>query len=128
MIKLLIDMNLSPEWVGVLQESGWEAIHWSEIGAADAPDSRIMAWANTHDHVVFTHDLDFGALLAASGANGPSVIQIRHEDTRPITMGPIVVAAIEANLIDLKNGALVTVLPKRMRSRVLPLTRGSTEI
>jgi predicted nuclease of predicted toxin-antitoxin system len=121
MIKLVIDMNLSPEWVPVFKETGWQAIHWSEIGAASAPDAQIMAWAASHDHVVFTHDLDFGALLAASGAHGPSVIQIRHEDTRPGTIGLMVIAAIQATLADLRNGALVTVHPKRMRIRILPL-------
>jgi len=33
--------------------------------------------------VLLTHDLDFGAILASSGANIPSVIQIRTEDLRP---------------------------------------------
>jgi len=27
-MKLLVDMNLSPEWVGVLKEAGWETVHW----------------------------------------------------------------------------------------------------
>jgi len=32
---------------------------------------------------VFTHDLDFGDILAATGAEAPSVIQVRTEDTTP---------------------------------------------
>src|SRR5438552_3542433 len=27
-VKLLVDMNLSPQWVGVLIEAGFEAVHW----------------------------------------------------------------------------------------------------
>src|SRR5947209_937682 len=27
-VKVLIDMNLSPDWVAVLQRHGWPAIHW----------------------------------------------------------------------------------------------------
>jgi predicted nuclease of predicted toxin-antitoxin system len=34
------------------------------IGTADAPDTEIMDYAHTHGYTVFTHDLDFGAILA----------------------------------------------------------------
>ena len=27
-VKLLPDMNLSPDWVPVLERHGWEAVHW----------------------------------------------------------------------------------------------------
>jgi predicted nuclease of predicted toxin-antitoxin system len=44
-MKLLLDMNLSPAWLAVLAAHGHDAVHWSEVGAADAPDTHIMAWA-----------------------------------------------------------------------------------
>ncbi len=28
-IKILVDMNLSPDWVPALVREGWEAVHWS---------------------------------------------------------------------------------------------------
>jgi predicted nuclease of predicted toxin-antitoxin system len=31
-MKLLLDMNLSPDWVAELAARGWEAVHWSAIG------------------------------------------------------------------------------------------------
>ena len=31
-MKILVDMNLSLEWIPVLEEAGFEAIHWSTIG------------------------------------------------------------------------------------------------
>jgi predicted nuclease of predicted toxin-antitoxin system len=31
-MKLLLDMNLSPDWVATLTQAGWEAVHWSSIG------------------------------------------------------------------------------------------------
>ena len=41
-----------------------------------------MAWARENGYVVFTHDLDFGTLLALTRDAGPSVIQVRtHEQT-----------------------------------------------
>jgi hypothetical protein len=40
-VKLLVDMNLSPSWVDRLARHGFEAVHWSSIGAASAPDHEI---------------------------------------------------------------------------------------
>jgi hypothetical protein len=69
-MKLLLDMNLSPDWVTTLIQAGWETVHWSSIGDFRANDSEIMAWAKQNGHVVFTHDLDFGSLLAITHAGG----------------------------------------------------------
>jgi predicted nuclease of predicted toxin-antitoxin system len=55
-IKILIDMNLSPEWKSVFTSAGWTATHWSEEGDPRASDRVIMDWAVSNDYVVFTHD------------------------------------------------------------------------
>jgi predicted nuclease of predicted toxin-antitoxin system len=73
-IRILIDMNLSPEWVTVLQSHGWSAAHWSTVGDPSASDRTIMDWALANGHIVFTHDLDFGTMLALTHAHGPSVL------------------------------------------------------
>ena len=73
-MKLLVDMNLSPSWVERLARYGFETLHWSTIGAATAPDVQILAWANEHEFVLITKDLDFSAILAAGAVTGPSVI------------------------------------------------------
>ncbi|MFB3892252.1 MAG: DUF5615 family PIN-like protein [Phycisphaerae bacterium] len=65
-------MNLSPLWAGVLSAHGWEAVHWSSVGDPRASDKVVMSWAAANGHVVLTHDLDFGAILAATGAREPS--------------------------------------------------------
>lgn len=65
-VKLLIDMNLPPVWVEVLRKHGWEAVHWSQIGDPRSSDRDIMEWARKNGYVVFTHDLDFGSILAAT--------------------------------------------------------------
>src|SRR5688572_9242623 len=93
-VRLVVDMNLSPEWVAVLARHGWAAVHWSTVGAANAEDAVIMAWALAHRHVVFTHDLDFGAMLALTHASGPSVLQLRGHDVLPEDIASIVVAAL----------------------------------
>lgn len=38
-MKLLIDMNLSPDWVEVLATEGLEAVHWSKVGSSSAADA-----------------------------------------------------------------------------------------
>ena len=78
-MKLVIDMNLTPAWVRFLQQEGFEALHWSTTGEPKATDATIMEWARQAGHVVFTHDLDFSALLALTEATGPSVIQVRTQ-------------------------------------------------
>lgn len=37
-MKIIIDMNLSPEWVSVLESAGYEAVHWSTVGQPQATD------------------------------------------------------------------------------------------
>ena len=119
--KLLIDVNLSPEWAPVLRNHGWQAVHWSTVGDPRASDKDIMTWAATHRYVVFTHDLDFGTMLALSQEAGPSVLQIRTEDTLPDYLEVSVVAALKQHEADLSAGALVVVDESRSRVRVLPI-------
>jgi predicted nuclease of predicted toxin-antitoxin system len=124
-MKILIDMNLSPTWVRVLNEAGFEASHWSTVGAADADDVTIFAYAKIGGFVVLTHDLDFGAILAATGGDKPSVVQIRAADINPAVIGPQVVAALQQMSSELQLGALLTVEPGRARVRLLPLRQRS---
>ena len=120
-IKILIDMNLSPDWVDFLESRGWPSVHWSHVGDHDAPDDLIMQWAAEHGYVVFTHDLDFGAILALTRASGPSVIQIRVEDVSPRGMGTYALSTLEGCAAELSEGAWVVVEPHRRRVRILPL-------
>ena len=120
-MKLLVDMNLSPDWVAVLTEAGWEAVHWLNVGNPRAADSEIMAWAKKNGHIVFTHDLDFGSLLALTQAEGPSVIQVRTQDVTPSAIGKLVVNALSQFQRELEKGALIVLDEARLRARVLPL-------
>jgi predicted nuclease of predicted toxin-antitoxin system len=78
-----------------------------------------MAWAL--NRVVFTHDLDFGAMLALTHATGPSVLQVRGESILPDDMGPVVMAALRQYDAALAAGALVVVDVRKSRIRVLPI-------
>ena len=108
-IKILVDMNLSPEWVPVLSRHGWESRHWVDVGAS------------AKGYIVLTHDLDFGTMLALTHSTGPSVIQIRGDDVLPEHMESIVATAITQYAAELEAGALIVVDENRRRVRVLPL-------
>jgi predicted nuclease of predicted toxin-antitoxin system len=120
-MRLLVDMNLSPEWVAVLNRAGWEAIHWSTVGNLRAEDEEIMAWARAQKHMVFTHDLDFGTLLALTRAGSPSVIQVRTQDVTPAAIGALVVNALRQFEGPLEKRALIVLDEARARARILPL-------
>jgi predicted nuclease of predicted toxin-antitoxin system len=81
-MRFVIDMNLPPAWSQTLQAAGYDAQHWSEIGAPNAPDEVVLSWARSNGAILFTHDLDFGAILAHSNEVGPSVVQLREPKRR----------------------------------------------
>jgi len=120
-MKLLVDLNLSPRWIQLLTNAGFNVVHWTSVGALDAPDSEIMSYAASQSYVVLTHDLDFGAILAATQRRKPSVVQLRASDVRPEVIGLQVVAALRQLQVELDNGALITVDPTKTRVRILPL-------
>jgi predicted nuclease of predicted toxin-antitoxin system len=120
-LRIVVDMNLSVEWIPLLAQAGWSAVHWSAVGDPRADDATIMAWASANKHVVFTHDLDFGTALALTHAGQPSVIQVRAQQVLPEHLGPMVLSSLTQYEQDLAAGALVVVEPARSRVRVLPL-------
>jgi predicted nuclease of predicted toxin-antitoxin system len=120
-MRIVIDMNLSPQWRDVLTELGEEAVHWSQVGSATATDAEILSWALTNNYVVFTHDLDFGAILASSKTNAPSVVQLRVQDPVPQVAAELLARILKTYREDLVRGALVSVDEVRARVRVLPI-------
>jgi predicted nuclease of predicted toxin-antitoxin system len=122
-VKLLVDMNLSPSWVDRLARHGFEAVHWSTVGAATASDNEILAYAHRHNLVLITNDLDFSAILAAGAADGPSVMQIRSQDLLSDVVVGTVAKALDAHREDIERGALLSIDEAGTRVRVLPLRR-----
>jgi predicted nuclease of predicted toxin-antitoxin system len=120
-MKVLIDMNLSPDWREVFERAGIEAIHWSTAGDPKATDREILAWARQRNYLVFTHDLDFGRLLALTRASGPSVLQLRTEDNLPETLAPLVLRTLHDHGELLERGSLVVLEPTTARARILPI-------
>jgi predicted nuclease of predicted toxin-antitoxin system len=122
-MRFLIDMNLSPKWVGFLANAGFDAVHWSDLGSHDASDPELMLFAKAGGYVILTHDLDFGTILAATSGESPSVVQVRADDLRIASIGPQIISGLLQLRAELIEGALVTIEPDRVRVTVLPIGR-----
>ena len=120
-MRVLVDMNLSPEWVTLLNTSGLDAVHWSEVGDPKAADTVLFEWATKNHQIIFTHDLDFGTMLALTKTEGPSVLQIRTQDLTPKAAGPLVIEMLRKFESALESGALLTIDESNQRIRLLPL-------
>jgi len=72
---------------------------------------------------VFTHDLDFGAILASTDADSPSVFQVRAQDISPKTLAGLVLSSLKKFEERLNEGALVTVNEKQARAHILPIRK-----
>jgi predicted nuclease of predicted toxin-antitoxin system len=120
-MKLLIDMNLSPEWCARLQTAGFDAVHWSSIGRANAEDDALFNWARANRAVLLTQDLDFSAIHARLRTGMPSVVQIRSGDLTPAVIGNVVVRALAEHESALAEGAILSIDLFSARVRRLPL-------
>jgi predicted nuclease of predicted toxin-antitoxin system len=120
-MKILIDMNLAPSWVSVLNQAGHDALHWSSVGNPTDDDPTILQWARQHGRLLFTHDLDFGALLASTRGSGPSVLQIRTHDVLPDAIGTLVVRVLTDHADAISQRALISVDEASARVRILPI-------
>jgi predicted nuclease of predicted toxin-antitoxin system len=126
-VKLLLDMNVSPDMVAVIGAHGHDVVHWSAVGDHHAPDASVLSWALSHGRVLVTHDLDFAAILATTRAAGPSVIQIREQDLLSPDLARALVNAIRLAGPALEAGAVITIHHARARIRVLPFLPGASD-
>jgi predicted nuclease of predicted toxin-antitoxin system len=120
-LRLVIDVNLSPECVPALTEAGFETVHWTQVGDPSAPDREIMDWAIANGCVVFSHDLDFSTMLALTHASGPSLVQLRGPKVLPEQIADLLIQSLDRFRVDLEAGALLLIEPGRSRVRILPL-------
>lgn len=120
-MRIVLDMNLTPDWIPALAALEHEVVHWSSVGSPRASDREILGWARKKGYVVFTHDLDFGTILAATEADAPSVIQIRTADPTPAHCLGLIQEALKRFESELEAGALLSIDEERSRIRLFPL-------
>jgi predicted nuclease of predicted toxin-antitoxin system len=120
-MKILVDECLPRRWCGVLREAGYEAVHCLEIAAAGTADRVHFEWAVKNGAVVLTKDLDFGDILAITGAASPSVVIMRSDGDLPEEIGGLVLQTLHGAKDAIEAGALVVAKEGSTRLRVLPL-------
>lgn len=76
-MRFLVDENLSPRVSSLLTASGHDAVHVRDLGLPGGSDAEVMDQAVASDRVIVSADTDFGALLAHTRADKPSVILVR---------------------------------------------------
>ena len=120
-MRLLPDQGLPRSAARFLTEAGIDAVHVAEVGYAAADDATILQRARDEKRTVVTLDADFHAHLAISQAVSPSVIRIRIEGLYGRQAADLIQTVLARCSEDLDRGAMVTVQPKRIRVRRLPL-------
>ena len=81
----------------------------------------VLAAALKESRTVVTLDADFHAILALSGAAGPSVVRLRIEGLRGEALSGLVATVLSRCADDLAAGALVSVTEDQIRVRRLPI-------
>ena len=125
-MRLLLDQGLPRSAARLLREAGIDTVHVGEIGYSTADDTTILQRGRDEERVVVTLDADFHALLALSGATTPSVIRIRVEGLYGQKAADLIQAVLLRCTEEVKQGAVITVQPGRIRIRHLPLLAGDS--
>jgi predicted nuclease of predicted toxin-antitoxin system len=87
-----------------------------------AEDTDILEYARQCGATVLTLDADFHAILASSGATGPSVIRIRKEGLDAAAVFRLVQSVLAWFSEDLESGCMITVKPPKISRHKLPVT------
>ena len=122
-MKFRADMG-TPRTVAFLRDLGHDAVHLHEQSLGRLSDPSILRKARDEGRVLLTHDLDFGELMAASGANLPSVVILRLRDMRPAGVNAHLREVVTEYNEMLEKGVIVSVSERQIRLRSLPIELG----
>ena len=120
-MRFLADMGISPQTVAFLGGLRHEAVHLHTQGLDRMKDSAILDKAREEGRILLTHDLDFGELVAASGARLPSVVIFRLRNMHPDRVNRYLESIVNQHSELLEQGAIISVAEGQIRARVLPL-------
>jgi predicted nuclease of predicted toxin-antitoxin system len=120
-MRLVLDQGVPRDAAPLLRSLGYECTHVGEIGMSKASDEEILAFSLATNAIVVTLDADFHAILAVSGASGPSVIRLRLQGLGGPAVAELVQTVLAGYESDLKRGALVTVKALKTTCHRLPV-------
>jgi predicted nuclease of predicted toxin-antitoxin system len=118
---VVLDQGIPRDAATLLRERGHKCTHVGEIGMSRAADQEILAWSLEQEATVVTLDAGFHAILAVSGAAGPSVIRVRREGLDAVAVAAIIENVLADYAFDLASGSLVTVKLSKTTCHKLPI-------
>jgi predicted nuclease of predicted toxin-antitoxin system len=118
--KFIADIHISPLTVKELQKKGYDIIRVTDKLPATSLDKEIIQLAYQEKAVIITQDLDFSAIIAQSGLNGPSVISLRVANAKPDIITRILITVLPLIETELREGAIVSIDEKEYRIKKLP--------
>ena len=120
-MRLVLDQGVPHDAASLLRGLGYDCTHVGELGMSKAADEEIIALALERSAVVVTLDADFHAILAVSGAQGPSVIRMRLQGLDAAQVVEVVRKAFASFEVELECGALITVKALKTTCHRLPI-------
>lgn len=120
-MKFLADMGISPKAVVHLRQQGHDELHLIDENLHRLPDPDILAKSRREGRILLTHDLDFGELMAASGAHLPSVVIFRLGNMSVTHVNRHLDLILAQYAEELEQGAILSITENRVRIRALPI-------
>lgn len=120
-MRLVLDQGVPHDAAALLRSLGFDCMHVGEIGMSKAADEEILAFSLGRNAVVVTLDADFHAILAVSGAEGPSVIRMRLQGLGAPEVVEVVRKVLASFEAELKRGSLITVKVLKTTCHRLPI-------
>jgi predicted nuclease of predicted toxin-antitoxin system len=120
-IRVLPDQGVPRDAAALLRELGYDCTHAGEIGMSQASDQEIIAWSLERMATVVTLDADFHAILAVSGAAGPSVIRILRQGLDAFAVVELIKTVLVDYQLDMWRGSLVTIKLNKTTCHKLPI-------
>jgi predicted nuclease of predicted toxin-antitoxin system len=120
-MRLILDQGVPHDAAAVLRSLGHDCTHVGEIGMSKASDQEILTLSAERSAVVVTLDADFHAILAVSGAQGPSVIRLRLQGLGAAKVAEVVRKVVASFADELESGALITVKALKTTCHRLPI-------
>ena len=122
MIRVLLDQGLPQGAAQLLRSHGIDAIHVGELGLSQAQDVDLIQLARDDGRAVVTLDSDFATLVATTPAETPSIVHVRLSGLNLRKTGDLLLSALPRLQDDLEAGCIVSITPRGVRIRGLPIT------
>ncbi len=113
-MKVLLDACLSPPAKAQLEAAGHEVI-WAGDWSEDPGDAAILARAYQEERVLVTLDKDFGELGVLRDAPHRGIVRLVNFPAAQ--QGRVCAQILGSHAEDLRQGALITTEPGRIRIR-----------